>query len=105
MVEGGRLEIVLAVLNCHVGSNPTLSAISITEKISCGELSERSMVNGWKPFVVTSHQRFKSSTLRQNVEAPKNFFGAFLFGSYYFWDSALSETDYRYAVAALVRAP
>ena len=27
MVEGGRLEIVLAVLNCHVGSNPTLSAI------------------------------------------------------------------------------
>ena len=26
MVEGGRLEIVLAVLNCHVGSNPTLSA-------------------------------------------------------------------------------
>ena len=27
MVEGGRLEIVLAVLSCHVGSNPTLSAI------------------------------------------------------------------------------
>ena len=27
VVEGGRLEIVLAVLSCHVGSNPTLSAI------------------------------------------------------------------------------
>ena len=26
MVEGGRLEIVLAVLSRHVGSNPTLSA-------------------------------------------------------------------------------
>lgn len=26
MVEGGRLEIVLAVLSCHVGSNPTSSA-------------------------------------------------------------------------------
>ena len=64
MVEGGRLEIVLAVLSCHVGSNPTLSArklnIDSMSTISCGELSERSMVNGWKPFVVTSHQRVPS---------------------------------------------
>ena len=68
MVEGGRLEIVLAVLSCHVGSNPTLSArklnIDSMSTISCGELSERSMVNGWKPFAVMSRQRFKSSTLR-----------------------------------------
>ena len=28
MVEGGRLEIVLAVLSCHVGSNPTSSALT-----------------------------------------------------------------------------
>ena len=30
MVEGGRLEIVLAVLSCHVGSNPTLSATQMS---------------------------------------------------------------------------
>ena len=64
MVEGGRLEIVLAAMNCHVGSNPTLSAILttwrilftlkyVTEAARRGELSEWSMVNGWKPFVVS----------------------------------------------------
>ena len=34
---------------------------------TCGELSERPMVNGWKPFAVMSRQRFESSTLRHFI--------------------------------------
>ena len=37
MVEGGRLEIVLAVLSRYVGSNPTLSAKKISGRASRGE--------------------------------------------------------------------
>ena len=43
MVEGGRLEIVLAVLNCHVGSNPTLSANNLNKQLIVFYIGNRSI--------------------------------------------------------------
>ena len=45
MVEGGRLEIVLAVLNRYVGSNPTLSANSRQTFSLPGFLDGEDLVN------------------------------------------------------------
>ena len=55
MVEGGRLEIVLAVLSRYVGSNPTLSAnkkFLATGRYKtddlCGEVAEWSKALAWR---------------------------------------------------------